>query len=114
MSKIKKQNILPIPTQFDKSKLKTTGSLPNSETVNKTVANLTGKTLIETNEDDLSPTRPVGRPKKMPAAGRVPYNTMVHENNIMQLKILAAKKRVSAADLLEEALLDFFEKYKEF
>jgi hypothetical protein len=114
MSKIKKQNILPIPSQFDKSKLKTTGSLPNSETVNKTVANLTGKALITPIEDDLSPTRPVGRPKKMPAAGRVPYNTMVHEDNIMQLKILAAKKRVSAADLLEEALLDFFEKYKEF
>jgi Ribbon-helix-helix domain len=113
MSKIKKQNILPIPTQFDKSKLKTTGSLPNSETVNQTVASLTGKTLIEPTQEDSSPTRPVGRPKKMPAAGRVPYNTMVHEDNIMRLKILAAKKRVSAADLLEEALLDFFEKYKD-
>ena len=113
MSKIKKQNILPIPSQFDKSKLKTTGTLPNSDTVDKTVANLTGKTLTTPTEEDLSPTRPVGRPKKMPAAGRVPYNTMVHEDNIMNLKILAAKKRVSAADLLEEALLDFFEKYKD-
>ena len=112
MSKLKKQNILPIPPQLDKNKLRSTGNFPNPDAVNQTVANLTGK-IVPILAEDPAPTRPVGRPKKMPAAGRVPYNTMVHEDNIMHLKILAAKKRVSAADLLEEALLDFFEKYKD-
>jgi hypothetical protein len=112
MSKIKKQNILPIPPQFDRAKLQAAGTLPNIESVNQSVANLTGKPLQADEPTQDSPNKPVGRPKKMPSVGRIAYNTMIQEDLIIQLKIMAAHNRLSTADLIEEALLDFFEKKK--
>lgn len=103
MSKIKKQNIIPIPPQLDRSKLQSFGSFPTTETINQAVADLTNKPL-------LIETRTAGRPKKIPAEGRIAYNTMIREDYIVQLKISAAQKRVSMADLIDEALTDFFGK----
>jgi hypothetical protein len=129
MSKIKKQNILPIPPQFDRSKLQTVGTLPNTESVNKSVADLTQKTkpvkqaakpvmvakpvfVAAVMEEPETPSRMAGRPKKLPSEGRITYNTMIRDGYVMDLKIMAAQKRVSVADLLEEALTDFFAKNK--
>jgi hypothetical protein len=128
MSKIKKQNILPIPPQFDRSKLQTVGTLPNTESVNKSVADLTQKTkpvkqaakpvavakpvFVAVIEEPETPSRTAGRPKKLPSEGRITYNTMIRDGYVMDLKIMAAQKRVSVADLLEEALTDFFAKNK--
>jgi hypothetical protein len=131
MSKIKKQNILPIPPQFDKSRLQTVGHLPNTESVNKSVADLTQKpkpvkqavkpvvsarpvvtkVVAPIFEEPEMPTRLAGRPKKLPSEGRITYNTMIRDGYVMDLKIMAAQKRVSVADLLEEALNDFFAKH---
>ncbi len=130
MSKIKKQNILPIPPQFDKSKLQSIGSLPNTESVNQSVANLTQQptTVVKVEKptpksakkpvvtavvaivEPETPSRVAGRPKKLPAEGRITYNTMIRDGYVVDLKIMAAQKRVSVADLLEEALTDFFAK----
>jgi hypothetical protein len=103
MSKIKKQNIIPIPPQFDKSKLQSVGGFPTTETINQTVADLTQKPLVVE-------TRNVGRPKKIPAEGRIAYNTMIREDYIVKLKIAAAQNRLSMADLIDTALRDYFEK----
>lgn len=103
MSKIKKQNLIPIPPQFDRSKLQTVGTFPNPETINQTVADLTNKPLV-------AEARAVGRPKKLPAEGRIAYNTMIREDYIIKLKITAAQNRTSMADLIDEALTDYFKK----
>lgn len=120
MSKIKKQNILPIPPQFDKSKLQSIGTLPNTEAVNQSVADLTqhtspvAKTVIAAAiVAPETPSRAAGRPKKLPAEGRITYNTMIRDGYVMDLKIMAAQMRVSVADLLEEALTDFFAKHNQ-
>jgi hypothetical protein len=106
MSKIKKQNILPIPPQFDRSKLQNTGNLLDAQAVNQTVANLTGQSLTAP-----TPTRSAGRPKKATEVERMAYNTMLRDDYIVNLKIMAAQKRVSVADLIDEALTDFFAKH---
>ena len=104
MSKVKKQNIIPIPLQLDRTKLQPVGSFPTTETINQTVADLTNKPLIA----EIRTT--AGRPKKIPAEGRMAYNTMIREDYIVKLKIAAAQKRVSMADLIDAALTDFFAK----
>lgn len=103
MSKIKKQNVIPIPPQLDRTKLQSTGSFLNPEEINQTVADLTNKPLV-------AEVRSVGRPKKTPAEGRIAYNTMIREDYVIKLKIMAAQQRKSMADLIDEALKDFFDK----
>lgn len=117
---MKKQRITPIaePIQISQEAF-TSSSLPNSETVNQAVAQVTGKPV--TPVPPVQPPPPVyvqqvgppqyfapppppkqiGRPKKAIADGRIKYNTMLKPEHIKRLRIRAAENEMTPADLLE-------------
>ena len=115
--------------------------LPAAQTVNATVAKMTGKptppvsatkkvstnTSKETAEKkivaqkkaqkiDVSPQivtiqKTYGRPKKEKSAEREKYTTWLNKDLIVELKYRAAKKRCTPADILEEIISTYIQNY---
>lgn len=120
----KKERKISIPN-FDKSQfLQPSGALPTPQEVTQTVAAVTGKIeeppvlitvptptpapiIIETPTPE--PPKQKGRPIKEASKERLPFNTMLNINISNTLKILAIKRRVSTADLIELAITRFLE-----
>lgn len=119
---MKKQRITPIaePIQISQDAF-TSSSLPNQETVNQAVAQVTGKPLQPSQPTPPAypqqappqyfapqmppePIRQIGRPKKAIADGRIKYNTMLKPEHIRRLRIRAAENDMTPADLLELVL----------
>lgn len=121
---MKKQRITPIaePIQISQDAF-TSSSLPNPETVNQAVAQVTGKPMQPTQpvapppvysqqpppqyfapQMPPEPIRQIGRPKKAIADGRIKYNTMLKPEHIRRLRIRAAENDMTPADLLELVL----------
>jgi hypothetical protein len=109
----KKQRITPIaePIQISQEAF-TSSSLPNPETVNQAVAQVTGKPVPppptvyvqQAPPQYFAPPPPpkqIGRPKKAIADGRIKYNTMLKPEHIKRLRIRAAENEMTPADLLE-------------
>ncbi len=116
---MKKQRITPIaePIQISQDAF-TSSSLPNPETVNQAVAQVTGKPVQPIQPPQpvyqqppppqyfapqmpSEPIRQIGRPKKAIADGRIKYNTMLKPEHIRRLRIRAAENDMTPADLLE-------------
>jgi hypothetical protein len=113
---MKKQRITPIaePIQISQEAF-TSSSLPNQETVNQAVAQVTGKPVpvppppppvyIQPAPPQYfappPPPKQIGRPKKAIADGRIKYNTMLKPEHIKRLRIRAAENEMTPADLLE-------------
>ena len=108
---MKKQRITPIaePIQISQEAF-TSSSLPNPETVNQAVAQVTGKPVQppvyvqQAPPQYFAPPQPpkqIGRPKKMIADGRIKYNTMLKPEHIRRLRVRAAENDMTPADLLE-------------
>ena len=114
---MKKQRISPIPTPaLDASKFETSlGTLPSTETVEKTVSALTKPTMSSKPkgsaapavQEKIIPKRSAGRPVKENAVGRSVYNTMVKKSLIKDIKRIAVEEDATVADLIEEALTMF-------
>lgn len=105
---IKKERKISIPN-FDKSQfVQPTGDLPTSREITQTVAAVTGKTEEVPLPVEDTP-RPKGRPLKEASKDRLPFNTMLNINLSNTLKILAIKRRVSTADLIEIAVTRYLE-----
>lgn len=101
---VKKERKISIPN-FDKSQfLQPTGELPTSVEITQTVATVTGKPEISPSPIVDNTPRPKGRPLKEASKERLPFNTMINLNLSNTLKILAIKRRVSTADLIEIAV----------
>jgi hypothetical protein len=116
---MKKQRITPIaePIQISQDAF-TSSSLPNSETVNQAVAQVTGKPMPPppvyapqqappqyfVPQMQQEPPKQIGRPKKAIADGRIKYNTMLKPEHIRRLRIRAAENDMTPADLLELVL----------
>jgi hypothetical protein len=110
----KKQRITPIaePIQISQEAF-TSSSLPNPETVNQAVAQVTGKPVPPPQTVYVQqapppqyfappqPPKQIGRPKKAIADGRIKYNTMLKPEHIKRLRIRAAENEMTPADLLE-------------
>ena len=109
---VKKERKISIPN-FDKSAfVQPVGELPTSIEITKTVATVTGK--VEKTAPLPAPIiaetpRQKGRPLKETSRERLPFNTMLNINLSNTIKIMAVKKRVSAADLIEIALTRYLE-----
>jgi hypothetical protein len=109
---MKKQRITPIaePIQISQDAF-TSSSLPNPETVNQAVAQVTGKPVApppvyvqQVPPQYFAPPQPIkqiGRPKKAIADGRIKYNTMLKPEHIRRLRVRAAENDMTPADLLE-------------
>jgi hypothetical protein len=108
---MKKQRITPIaePIQISQDAF-TSSSLPNSETVNQAVAQVTGKPVsppvyvpqaMPPQYFVPPPPKQIGRPKKAIADGRIKYNTMLRPEHIRRLRVRAAENDMTPADLLE-------------
>jgi hypothetical protein len=111
---MKKQRITPIaePIQISQEAF-TSSSLPNPETVNQAVAQVTGKPVPPPQTAYVQqaappqyfappqPPKQIGRPKKAIADGRIKYNTMLKPEHIKRLRIRAAENEMTPADLLE-------------
>jgi hypothetical protein len=110
---VKKERKISIPN-FDKSQfLQPTGDLPTSVEITQTVATVTGKPEITLSSPIPTPVvdntpRLKGRPFKEASKERLPFNTMINLNLSNTLKILAIKRRVSTADLIEIAVTRYF------
>jgi hypothetical protein len=115
---LKKERKISIPN-FDKSAfLQPVGMLPTSNEITKTVAKVTGKVTEKTTEKAVKATvipapvpasivaepRQKGRPLKEASKERLPFNTMMNINLSNTIKIMAIKRRVSSADLIEIAI----------
>ncbi len=105
---VKKERKISIPN-FDKSAfVQPVGILPTSTEITKTVATVTGKAEI-----DPAPTPPEvrqkGRPLKEASRERLPFNTMLNINLSNTIKIMAVKRRVSTADLIEIAITRYLQ-----
>jgi hypothetical protein len=102
----KKQRITPIaePIQISQDAF-TSSSLPNPETVNQTIAEVTGKPIPQVIVPQVpvvvAPVKQTGRPKKAIAQGRNKYNTMLKPEHIRRLRVRAAENDMTPADLLE-------------
>jgi hypothetical protein len=104
----KKQRITPIaePIQISQDAF-TASSLPNPETVNQTIAEVTGKPMPQIIVQQqvpvviAAPVKQTGRPKKAIAQGRNKYNTMLKPEHIRRLRVRAAENDMTPADLLE-------------
>lgn len=109
---VKKERKISIPN-FDKSAfVQPVGVLPTSNEITKTVATVTGK--VEKTAPPLpSPIvetpRQKGRPLKEASKERAPFNTMLNVNLSNTIKIMAVKKRVSTADLIEIAITRYLQ-----
>ena len=108
---VKKERKISIPN-FDKSAfVQPVGELPTSVEITKTVATVTGKaekaTVLPSPIAETQ--RQKGRPLKEASKERLPFNTMLNINLSNTIKIMAVKKRVSAADLIEIALTRYLE-----
>ena len=108
---VKKERKISIPN-FDKSAfVQPVGILPTSNEITKTVAKVTGKaekaTVLPSPIADEP--RGKGRPLKEASRERLPFNTMVNINLSNTVKILAIKRRVSSADLIEIALTRYLQ-----
>ncbi len=118
----KKQRVLPIAQKIEiNTEAFSTESLPDLDSVNQTVALVTGKPLQQVvlpaeissralgvggdytpqYQQPVAPPRQIGRPKKEIADGRIKYNTMIKPEWIRKLRIRAAEQDISPADLLE-------------
>jgi hypothetical protein len=101
---MKKERKISIPN-FDKAAfLQPAGTLPTSEEVTQTVSTLTN--VAKT--DDSTPIK--GRPSQKESKNRKPFNTMLNVDISNELKILAVKKGISTADLIEIAVKQLLEK----
>lgn len=109
---VKKERKISIPN-FDKSAfVQPVGALPTSVEITKTVATVTGKD--QTTAPPLpSPVaeapRQKGRPLKEASKERLPFNTMLNINLSNTIKIMAVKRRVSTADLIEIAITRYLQ-----
>lgn len=126
----KKQRVSPV-ADFQINTDIITGDLPALDTVNKTVAKLTGKkTVVQpTSKAKVTTAKPpkppkakqeliaeikmqlkYGRPQKEIAAGRTKFTTMLQPEMVKQLKRQAIDQGITVADLLETLLVDYFSK----
>ena len=109
---VKKERKISIPN-FDKSAfVQPVGELPTSVEITKTVAAVTGKaektaTLLPSPIAETP--RQKGRPLKEASRERLPFNTMLNINLSNAVKIMAVKRRVSSADLIEIALTRYLQ-----
>ncbi len=121
---MKKQRITPTPIIKVKTDDIPMGDLPEAETVNEAVALLTHKTNdtpppsvtadIPSTIQPSSPENPTseevtdakktGRPAKANAIGRTKYTTALSPDLIKWLRVEAATREITPADLLEEIL----------
>ena len=119
---MKKQRVSPIPTPtLDASKFETSlGTLPTTETVEKTVSFLTKPATTSKPkgsaapvvQEKVVPKRSAGRPVKENAVGRSVYNTMVKKSLIKDIKRIGVEEDATVADLIEEALTAFITERK--
>jgi hypothetical protein len=124
---VKKERKISIPN-FDKSAfLQPVGMLPTSNEITKTVAKVTGKVTEKTTEKAVKAAtipapivapvpasivaepRQKGRPLKEASKERLPFNTMMNINLSNTIKIMAIKRRVSSADLIEIAITRYLQ-----
>jgi hypothetical protein len=133
----KKQRISPI-VDFQINTDIVSGDLPKRDEVEKTVAALTGKTVVATEkkEKPLAKAKVVkpethkiampkakpeviqeikyqikyGRPQKLIATGRTKFTTMLQPDIVKELKMQAIKKGITVADLLETVLENYLSK----
>lgn len=109
---VKKERKISIPN-FDKSAfVQPVGELPTSVEITKTVASVTGKAK----KVDAPVPAPIaeiprqkGRPLKEASKERLPFNTMLNINLSNTIKIMAVKRRVSTADLIEIAITRYLQ-----
>jgi hypothetical protein len=105
---VKKERKISIPN-FDKSAfVQPAGDLPTSNEITKTVATVTGKAEIIATPVVDAP-RQKGRPLKEASRERLPFNTMLNINLSNAVKIMAVKRRVSTADLIEIAVTRYLQ-----
>lgn len=88
---MKKQKVSRLEPSFDTAAFDRQGDLPTTETVNKTVEQLTKQPIKE----------PIGRVK---------LTTAMLPNIVKWVKVHAAETGVSPADILEAAVLDYQDK----
>jgi hypothetical protein len=107
MTKQRKPSLPPSfnPAVFEQS----SGTLLASEAVNQMAAIVTGKTLTESlPETVISRAAPIrktyGRPIKELAVGRDRFTTRLRPEYVEDLKRLAARRRITVADLVEEVI----------
>lgn len=109
---VKKERKISIPN-FDKSAfVQPVGALPTSVEITKTVATVTGKaeTIAPAIPAPIVETpRQKGRPLKEASKERLPFNTMLNINLSNTMKIMAVKRRVSTADLMEIAITRYLQ-----
>jgi hypothetical protein len=108
---VKKERKISIPN-FDKSAfLQPSGVLPTSTEITKTVATVTGKAEKVATIPSPIATEPrqKGRPLKEASKERLPFNTMLNINLSNTIKIMAIKRRVSSADLIEIAITRYLQ-----
>ena len=108
---VKKERKISIPN-FDKSAfVQPVGALPTSVEITKTVAAVTGKPeKVAILPSPIAETpRQKGRPLKEASRERLPFNTMLNINLSNTIKIMAVKRRVSSADLIEIALTRYLQ-----
>jgi hypothetical protein len=113
---VKKERKISIPN-FDKSAfIQPVGVLPTSNEITKTVATVTGKMETPVTQPLPSPIvatvdtpRQKGRPLKEASKERLPFNTMLNINLSNTIKIMAVKRRVSSADLIEIAITRYLQ-----
>jgi hypothetical protein len=115
---VKKERKISIPN-FDKSAfLQPVGVLPTSNEITKTVAKVTGKVIEKVEKVEKAALLPAsiiveprqkGRPLKEASRERLPFNTMMNINLSNTIKIMAIKRRVSSADLIEIAITRYLQ-----
>jgi hypothetical protein len=115
---VKKERKISIPN-FDKSAfVQPVGILPTSNEITKTVAKVTGKAekvqkaavlVAPIPAPIVEEPRQKGRPLKEASRERLPFNTMMNINLSNTIKIMAIKRRVSSADLIEIAITRYLQ-----
>lgn len=108
---MKKERKISIP-HFDKTDfLQPAGNLPTSEEVTQTVTTITNTDKTEDlNTPNIQNTAShKGQTSKKETKNRKPFNTMLNVDLSNELKILAIKKGISTADLIEIAVKQLLE-----
>lgn len=70
---------------------------------------------IDQAQSKLSEIIPAAKPGRPPVAGktnRVRYNTMLDDNLRREIRIIAAQKDISTADIIDQALREYIQKNK--
>jgi Ribbon-helix-helix domain len=107
MSKVQRKPALPPSFNANAFEQTNTGDLLATQTVNQLAAIVTGQPIAQP-EPPAKASEPIkksyGRPIKEVAVGRDRFTTRLRPEYVEDLKRLAARRRITVADLVEEII----------